>query len=80
MIDKAVDVRLNFERVFSLGFNLVGLLGRKSKGRSERVDLLNEYWALRFAVLYYESFLHPKFDNEDEVVSFLKECIRDMRP
>lgn len=68
----AVNVELDIDRVVCLASKVIRLLFRKGRGRNRRVDLLNEYWALRLAVLSYESLLCPNFDNEAEIVALLK--------
>jgi hypothetical protein len=75
-VDKAVNVNLDYDKIFRLGEKIVGLLYRKSKGRSSRLDILNEYWALRLVALYYDFALGcPVFDNEPEIVAFFKRVI-----
>jgi hypothetical protein len=75
---KVTNVELNLDRIVRLGFKVLDLLGRKSKGRNSRVDVLNEYWALRFAVLFYEVSLGLVVDNADEVELWLKQVIADL--
>ena len=67
-----VNVELDIDRVVCLAWEVIGLLFREGRGRNRRVDLLNEYWALRLGVLCYESLLCPNFDNEAEIVALLK--------
>lgn len=73
--DNVVNVGLDFEKFARLGFKVMEFLARESKGSCEHLDIVNEYWALQFAVLFYESGLNVKFDNKDEVVLALKQFI-----
>lgn len=77
MSEPVVNVHIDSDRVMRLGLKLATLLDRKSKGRCSRNDLLHEYWAARFLVLWVEKLLgySPVMDNEAEVVTFYRECI-----
>jgi hypothetical protein len=73
---RAVNVHIDGDRVFRLGFKILDLLGRKGKENPSRSDILTEYWSVRFVVLYYEAMLGElDFDNEDEVVAGIREWI-----
>lgn len=78
MANAVQNVYIDSDRVIRLAMKMGMLLERKSKGRSSRADLLNEYWAARFVVLFYECLLGgaPVFDNEAEIVAFYREWIR----
>jgi hypothetical protein len=78
-MDKTVqNVNIDSDKVIRLARKFVELLVRKRKGRSSRTDILTEYWAARFVVLFYENLLggSPVFDNEAEIVAFYREWIR----
>lgn len=75
-VDNPVPVNLDYERILRLAEKIIDLLYRKSKGRSGRSDFVTEYWAIRLAALFYESAMnHPIFDNESEIVDFLKSVV-----
>jgi len=77
MSEPVVNVNIDSARVIRLGLKMATLLDRKSKGRCTRNDLLHEYWAARFVVLWCEKLLGypPVMDNEAEVVAFYREWI-----
>jgi len=72
------NVNIDSDRVIRLARKFVELLARKRKGRFSRADILHEYWAARFVVLFYENVLggSPVFDNEAVIVAFYREWIR----
>jgi len=72
------NVNINSDKVIRLARKVFWLLARKRKGRSSLTDILNEYWAARFVVLFYEHLLggQPVFDNDAEIVAFYREWIR----
>jgi len=74
--DNPVPVNLDYGRVLRLAGKILDLLCRKSKGSSDPSDFVTEYWAVRLATLFYESAMnHPVFDNESEIVDFLKSVV-----
>ena len=75
-VDNPVPVNLDCGRILRLAEKIMELLCRKNKGRSDPSDFATEYWAIRLAALFYESAMnHPIFDNESEIVDFLKSVV-----
>jgi hypothetical protein len=75
-VDNPVPVSLDCGRIVRLAEKIMDLLCRKSKGRSGRSDFVNEYSAVRLVALFYESAMnHPVFNNELEIVDFLKSIV-----
>jgi hypothetical protein len=75
-VDNPVPVNLDYGRVLRLAGKILDLLCRKSKGRSDPSEFVTEYWAVRLAALYYESAMkHPIFNNESEIVDYLKSVV-----
>ena len=75
-VDNPVPVNLDCGRIVRLAEKIMDLLCRKSKGRSGPSDFVTEYWAVRLVALFYEFAMnHPVFDNESEIVDFLKSVV-----
>jgi hypothetical protein len=74
--DKVRNTVIDVPKMQRLGFKIIVLLQRKRAKHPTHDDITAEYWALRFAALYYEELLHPKFDNEAEVVNDMRLFIR----
>jgi hypothetical protein len=75
-VGNPVPVNLDYGRILRLAEKIIDLLFRKSKGRSGRSEFVTEYWAVRLVALSYEFAMNnPIFDNESEIVDFLKSVV-----
>jgi hypothetical protein len=69
------NLEIHLDRIQRLAEKIVVLMNRKGKKNCTKGEIVDEYWACRFAALWYEHVLSLKFDNEAEVVASLKVLI-----